>query len=85
MPQPRIIPRVLFRAMLMPLGMLAPKNIRRAIKTVPIFLDYLASEQVFHNETTQKLLDPAGIAVPPTSAYLDKVVSYYLDRRGRKE
>jgi len=85
MPQPRIIPRVLFRAMLMPLGMLAPKNIRRAIKTVPIFLDYLASEQVFQNETTQKLLESAGIAVPPTSVYLDKVVSYYLARRGRKE
>jgi len=85
MPQPRIIPRVLFRAMLMPLGMLAPKNTRRAIKTVPIFLDYLASEQVFQNETTQKLLESAGIAVPPTSAYLDKVVSYYLARRGPKD
>jgi hypothetical protein len=64
--------------------MLAPEKIRRAIKTAPIFLDYLASEQVFHNETTGKLLDPQGITVPPTAAYLDKVLNYYLDRRGRK-
>jgi thioester reductase-like protein len=83
-PQTRIIPRALFRAMLVPLGMLAPEKIRRAIKTAPIFLDYLASEQVFHNEATGKLLDPQGISVPPTAAYLDKVLNYYLDRRGRK-
>lgn len=80
-PQTRIIPRALFRAMLVPLGMFAPEKIRRAIKTVPIFLDYLATEQVFRNDATAHLLEPHGIAVPPTMAYLDKVLGYYLDRR----
>ena len=84
-PRTTIIPRALFRAMLVPLGMLATEKMRRAIKTVPIFLDYLASELAFRNEATEKLLDAQGIAVPPASTYLDKVLNYYLDRRGYRE
>ena len=80
-PRPRIIPRGLFRALLLPMGMLAPEKVRHAIKTLPIFLDYLASEQVFHNESTRKLLGPEGVALPPTSAYLKQVLGFYLDRR----
>ena len=82
-PKTRLIPRRVFRGMLVPLGMLATEKIRRAIKTVPIFLDYLATEQVFHNEATSKLLDPQGITVPPISTYLDNVLNYYLARRVR--
>jgi thioester reductase-like protein len=84
LPKTRIIPRALFRGMLVPLGMLAPEKIRASIKTAPIFLDYLASEQMFHNEATGKLLGPEGITVPSTSAYLEKVLNYYLDRRDRR-
>jgi thioester reductase-like protein len=82
-PRTTIIPRALFRAMLVPLGMFAPEKIRRAIKTAPIFLDYLASEQVFQNEATEALLGAQGIPLPPPQAYLDKVLNYYLDRRAR--
>ena len=82
-PRTTIIPRALFRAMLVPLGMFAPEKIRRAIKTAPIFLDYLASEQVFQNEATEALLGSQGIPLPPPQAYLDKVLNYYLDRRAR--
>ena len=80
-PPTRIIPRSAFRAMLLPLRMVAPPRIRRAINTAPIFLDYLASEQVFHNEATNSFLRQSGIAVPPPSAYLGKILNFYLDRR----
>jgi thioester reductase-like protein len=84
-PRTRIIPRALFRAQLVPLGMFATEKMRRAIKTVPIFLDYLASELAFRNEVTEKLLDAQGIALPLATDYMEKVLSYYLDRRGRGE
>jgi len=78
---PWVIPRALFRAMLVPLGALAPEKIRSAIRTAPIFLDYLASEQAFVNEVTDKLLAPVGMAVPPTTSYLPKALDYYLSRK----
>ena len=61
-----------------------PNEARRGIKTLPVFLDYLATEQSFANARTQGLLSTVGLAVPVPSNYLGKVLDYYLDNGNRR-
>ncbi len=81
LPKTHSIPPSLFRAALPLIGVLVPKEVRRAVKTLPIFLDYLADIQYFANDETRTLLEPEGIEVPPVASYLGKVLGYYLRRR----
>jgi hypothetical protein len=67
-----------FRAVLSGISVFMPGDVRRAIKTLPVFLDYLATEQSFANSRTQGLLAPAGLAVPSPNSYLEQVLDYYL-------
>lgn len=54
---------------------------RRALATLPVFLEYLASPVVFENDKTRMLLEQAGQeGAPAVSAYLDTVLRAYLDR-----
>ena len=62
---------------------LMPADARRAIKTLPVFLDYLATEQTFDNRSTQALLATTGLDVPAPATYLDKVLGYYLQNTKR--
>ena len=56
---------------------------RRAVGTLPIFLEYLASAQRFENARTQALLARAGIAVPDWENYLGTVLGAYLNAPAR--
>ncbi len=76
------LPTGMFKAMLSAASLFMPREARRAVKTLPVFLDYLATEQTFANHRTQALLAPAGLPLPPPADYLDKVLAYYL-KRGR--
>lgn len=73
-----------FRSLLGGVGVFMPADARRAIKTLPIFLDYLATDQSFANHQTQALLASAGLGVPEPDSYLDKVLNYYLENGGRR-
>lgn len=75
------LPPGVFRALLAAIGIFMPGDVRRAIRTLPVFLDYLATEQSFANSRTQALLAGAGLALPPPDSYLDQVLGYYLQRR----
>lgn len=57
---------------------------RRAVATLPVFLDYLASNQRFENARTRALLeaDDPGSAPPLWQTYLDRVLDGYLASRG---
>jgi len=74
------LPTPVFSALLGAVGVLMPKETRRALKTLPVFLDYLATEQTFANRRTQELLSGVGLAVPLPEEYLDTVLGYYLGR-----
>ncbi|SBT08264.1 Non-ribosomal peptide synthase, dehydrogenase domain-containing protein [Candidatus Propionivibrio aalborgensis] len=74
------LPTSVFRALLTGVSFFMPAETRRAIKTLPVFLDYLATEQSFSNCNTTALLATPGLAVPPPHSYLDKVLAYYLGR-----
>ncbi len=58
---------------------------RRALSTLPMFLDYLGEEQLFSNQATSALLAKVPIELPRAATYLGPVLDYYLDTRyGRK-
>lgn len=76
-------PRV-FRSLLTGVSVFMPADAKRAIKTLPIFLDYLATDQSFANHQTQALLSSAGLGVPEPDRYLDKVLNYYLENGVRR-
>lgn len=59
---------------------IASKRLKRALATLPIFLDYLSEDQAFANERTRQLLEPAGLFIPQAEAFLDPVLDYYLNR-----
>jgi thioester reductase-like protein len=82
LPPVRTVPASVFRAMIRGAGLFADERTRRALRTLPIFLDYLATNQLFVAERTDALVSQAGgIRRPPTPEVLDKVLGYYLDRQ----
>ena len=60
---------------------LLPRDRRRALATLPIFLAYLAGSEGFANAQTRRALAAAGITLPLPDAYLDRVLAAYLDAR----
>ena len=78
------LPTGVFRALLGGVSLFMPGETRRAIKTLPVFLDYLATEQTFANARTQALLSTVGLAVPTPSSYLDSVLNFYLENGKRR-
>lgn len=78
------LPVWLFRLAIPVISVFSPPRLRRALGTLPIFLDYLSEEQAFGNDKTCQLLDSAGIRLPPVDTYLETLLSYYLSHRRKK-
>lgn len=76
------LPPKVFHTILGALSWLAPPATRRAIRTLPVFLDYLASNQTFDNVFTDPLLSGVGITTPQPGIYLPIVLSCYIRQRG---
>jgi nucleoside-diphosphate-sugar epimerase len=57
---------------------------KRAVRTLPVFLDYLATDQAFANHQTQALLSNEGIGLPAPVSYLNQVLSFYLECQSRR-
>lgn len=72
------LPPSLFRVLMGLATLFLSRSNRRATKALPIFLNYLASNQVFANERTQQLISSSEIRLPPPDAYLINVIDYYL-------
>ncbi len=72
------LPTPVFSTLLTAASVLMPAAARRAVRTLPVFLDYLATEQTFANHRTQELLSEAGLSLPAPEDYLDRVLNYYL-------
>ena len=53
----------------------------RALRTLPIFFDYLGEDQSFANTETLPLLAVAGIQLPPVERYVDLLISRYVEHR----
>jgi nucleoside-diphosphate-sugar epimerase len=79
LPKLKPLPSSAFKAMISAISLFMPSDTRRAVRTLPVFLDYLATDQSFANDCTQALLAPVGLPLPIPTTYLDKVIHYYLD------
>jgi thioester reductase-like protein len=80
-PPARSVPRWAFRAAVRGLGAVVDERTRRALSTLPVFLDYLESGQVFENDETRALLRGAGMTIPPIETYLARVLDFWFDTR----
>lgn len=72
------VPPGTFRKATRVLAPLVNARTRRALGTLPVFLDYLATDQSFANASTQAVLAPAGMSVPEPASYLPVVLRHYL-------
>jgi thioester reductase-like protein len=73
------VPSAFFTLILKLVAPLVNEAMRRPMRTLPIFIDYLADRQLFDNRQTLQYLDeqsgPASVAPP---VYLENVLSRYL-------
>jgi thioester reductase-like protein len=83
LPSAKTVPSWLFRSAIRVAGLMADKRTRRAINTLPVFLDYMATNQRFEDLQTRELFSrpAAGIEPPNLAGALANVLEYYLDRR----
>jgi thioester reductase-like protein len=75
------VPRQLFGAALPAIAAVSPATVRKAIGTLPVFLDYLADDQAFDNAGTLSLLETCSISLPAVHEYLPGVIASYLDAK----
>lgn len=76
------LPTWAFRGLLALVSHFLSEQDRRAVRTLPVFLDYLASPQVFQNLHTRALLTGEGESLPGYQAYFDVVMDGYLAQLG---
>lgn len=83
-PPPFTLSREWFRRAMPVIGRVAPARQRRALGTLPTFLEYLAEDQRFANARTVARLEQAGIRLPDLEAAVDRTLDFYLQRRTRR-
>lgn len=62
---------------------LAPGSLRKSLKSMPYFMEYLGEPQTFATRQTEAFFTPHGLVIPPVDSYLNTVLSYYLSRQDR--
>jgi len=75
------LPRGAFAALARMAARLAPASQRKALATLPIYLDYLADRQGFDNAAYTRWLASRGQRLPLAADYLPGVLGYYMDKR----
>ena len=73
------IPVWLFKAALPVIGLLVPARSKRAMKALPVFFDYLSSDQGFDNRKTREILE-GNLRFPHVDEYLGNVLDCYLEK-----
>ena len=51
---------------------------RSALATLPVFLDYLDTDQAFDNAQTRRWLEERRVDIPRADRYLPLVLDYYF-------
>ena len=78
---PWAIPSSVFRCGLPIMSWFAGTREKKALRNLPIFLDYLAFPQEFSNERSKVFFGNAGINLPNPESYLPNILNYYLAAR----
>lgn len=77
----RSIPSGLFRRSLPIMSWFASERGKKALRNLPIFLDYLDFPQQFSNTQSEAFFKQVGIQLPEFGKYLPGVLGYYLKSR----
>jgi thioester reductase-like protein len=80
-PGDRVLPRRWYARLARFGAMLAPPDLRKALSTLPIYLDYLADTQSFENAEFQRWMQARGRTIPHPREYLARVLASFLQRR----
>lgn len=54
---------------------------KKTISTLPIFLDYLGSRQIFENTLTVERLKGKGVVLPAANDYMQHLFDYYFSKK----
>lgn len=85
---PKIIsfPSYLFNLAIKMVTPFLDEKIQRAVKVLPVFLDYLKDEQLFGSAMTRKFIEEnGGPEMPMVNSYLERVLGYYLVSKQKDE
>ena len=77
----RTLPRRAYAALARTLAQVAPRDLRKALAALPIYLDYLADSQAFDDTAFRSWLGSRGKARPAPSTYLPSLLDHYLAKR----
>lgn len=80
-PGERVLPRRTYTRLAALAGKIAPPRARKALSTLPIYLEYLADSQAFDDARFSDWLAGRGRQRPAPTQYLSQVLDYYLTRR----
>lgn len=84
-PRPlRVVRPAWFRALIPVVSRLLPAKPRRALQSLPFFLDYLAEDQTFGNAETTAFLQQHQLSLPAPAEYLPVILAYYHRQRAGK-
>ncbi len=82
--RPRLdVPRGVFLAIMRGFAGLLPAHERRAVDTLPIYLDYLAGIQQFGNENSLERLHALGVLTPDTQEVMTRALEWYVRAKRR--
>ena len=82
----RVVSRTAFRLSLRLASAFVSKRTRRALQTLPFFLDYLEEQQTFENDAAKAYFEEVHISIPDPAKYLTPILRHYrasTDRTGR--
>lgn len=77
----RAIPSSLFRRSLPVMSWFSSERARKALRNLPLFLDYLDFPQQFSNTRSEAFFEEAGMTLPLFPDYLPPVLDFYLKSR----
>ncbi len=80
-PGQRVLPRRWYGRLARFGARLAPPDLRKALSTLPIYLDYLADSQAFDDREFLGWLAGNGRGRPAAATYLHQVLDYYIATR----
>jgi len=82
-PAERVLPRRWYSRLARFGARIAPRELRKALSTLPIYLDYLADSQAFDDSEFLSWLATRGRGRPAPSTYLSRLLDYYLSNQRR--
>lgn len=81
LPTDRVLPRRWYVKLAALAARVAPRSARKALSTLPIYLEYLADSQAFDDTAFRAWLAARGKVRPAPADYLPNVLAFYLRQR----